>query len=191
MLVIAVCALLLAIPGAVGVMRWQGIAVILVPIFPKDKSQFGSAYTAHSKVMNAFTGLLFGGIFGLMVAFVIGSFLPKHMVAVEKTELMPIRQNGQTFYVGMSAAQATDPRGYPYQVSYYSFRKRTDSGMVLERFRTDEPTRIYEDNRSGGQLIRLETTFAEKNHVACNLFACPAGCSHYEFHIPPNTIRMF
>lgn len=189
MLTIAFFALLLAVPAAIGIMRWEGVGVI-VPVFSLDKSQF-SAYSHPSKTLNACIGLCFGGMFGLVLAFCIGLFVPTHMIVVEETKLTPIHQNGNTFYIGVSAQEARTNRGVPYEVSYYSFLKEADGGMTLEKFRTDDSIRLYEDSPSGGKLVRLEPAFLAKNDLTCNLFACPVGSTRYEFHIPTNSVGTF
>lgn len=190
MLTIMVCALLLGIPGAIGIMRWEGIGII-VPVFSLDQSQF-SSLSHPSKTLNAFVGLGFGGVFGFVLAFAIGLFVPTHMVIMETTNLTPIHQDGSTFYIGVSAQEARTNRGVPYQVSYYSFLKEADGGMTLQKFRTDDDSvRLYEDSTSGGKLVRLEPAFLANNDPACNLFACPVGSTRYEFHIPTNSVGTF
>ncbi len=111
---------------------------------------------------------------------------------METIPLTPIHQDGNTFYIGISAQEARTNRGMPYQVSYYSFLKEANGAMSLEKFRTDDDSiRLYEDSSSGGKLVRLTPAFLGKNDMACNLFACPPGSDRYEFHVPPNSVGTF
>lgn len=179
---------MLAIPAAIGIMRWEGVGII-VPVFSLDKSKF-STYGIAGKPFNAFISAGFGAILGLMMAFGIGLFMSTHMVMVEETRLMPIHQDGNTLYVGVSAQEARMNRGVPYEVSYYSFLE-ANSGTKLETFRADTSVRIYADNSSGGKLVRLEPALLARNDRACSLFACPVGSTRYEFHVPTNSVGTF
>jgi hypothetical protein len=190
MLTILFFALLLAIPAALGIMRWEGVH-IFVPVFSLNQSRFSGRYSHPSKTLNAFIGLCFGGVFGSMLAFGIGLFVPTHMVAIETIKLTPIHQGGSTFYVGVSTKEVRPTRGTPYQASYYSFLREADGGMTLEKFRTDDAIRLYEDSPNGGKLIRFERAFLGKSDQACNLFACPFTSTRYEFHVPTNNIGTF
>src|SRR5258708_38991088 len=109
MLTIFLFALLLAIPGALGIMRFEG-AGISIPVFSLDGSGF-SSYSNPSKSLNALVGLSMGTAFGLLLAFGIGFFATTHSIVVEKTKLVPIHQNGRTFYVGVSAEEEIGFRG--------------------------------------------------------------------------------
>jgi hypothetical protein len=191
MLIILFCALLGAIPGAIGIMRLEGCPVPF-PVFSRDKSKFSAAFSDSSKASNSFAGLIIGGFFGFLIACAIGLFVPTRMAPMQETVLTPIHQDGKTFYVGVSAQEVPGSRyGAPHQVSYYSFLKEADGGMALEKFPTDDSIHLYEDTISGGKLIRLEPAFSVRHELAWYLFALPIGSTRYEFHIPPNSVGTF
>lgn len=191
MLTILICALALGIPGAIGIMRFAG-HVMPLPYFSLDKSQFSEGWTIPSKTLNSLLGLFVGGIFGFVLMFVIGRFMPTHMVPAETINLLPIHQNGNTFYVSIGAQTTMMDCRMPNQASYYSSPKQIDGGTTPTRFCTNGEVRIiYENNRADGTLVRLENAFSTKSSPTCTLFACPSGRDRYEFHIPENGVGMF